>query len=264
MMMETPLDIVHDRMQTAPEDENARLAFYEVLAVAELFVLLDGEPRGDDISPSTIEHEGVRYVLVFDTEDRLLRFTERATEHAAMAGRRLAQLLAGEGAGLALNLDVAPSAILIPPEAMAWLAETAGHMPRPIEARPVRLDTPVALPESLVAALDHRLRQAAGRASAALLCSVSYDDGQQGHLLAFTGASRAAQDGLARLVAEAVALSGLEQGTLDVLFLDPADPVAARMARVSLRFDLRAPPEPPEPDPAAPPGSDPDRPPVLR
>jgi len=260
-MMETPLDIVHTRMQAAPEDENARLAFYEVLAVAELFILLDAAPQEDDISPSVIEHEGVSYVLVFDTEERLLRFTERAAEHAAIPGRRLAQLLAGEGAGLALNLDVAPSAILIPPEAMAWLAETAGHAPRAIEARPVRLDTPIALPEALIAALDHRLGKAAGWAKAALLCSVSYDDGQQGHLLAFTGAARAAQDGLARLVAEAVALSGLEQGTLDVLFLDPADPVAARMARVALRFDL---PVPPEPEPDAAPGSDPDRPPILR
>lgn len=261
MMMETPLDIVHARMQAAPEDENARLAFYEVLAVAELFVVLEGELQENDISPSTIDHEGVSYVLVFDTEDRLIRFTERATEHAAMPGRRLAQLLAGEGAGLALNLDVAPSAILIPPEAMEWLAETAGHAPRPIEARPVRLDTPIALPESLIAALDNRLGRAAGWAQAAFLCSVSYDDGQQGHLLAFTGARRAAQDGLARVVAEAVALSGLEQGTLDVLFLDPADPVAARMARVALRFDL---PASPEPEPDVSPGSDPDRPPILR
>lgn len=263
-MMETPLDIVHARMQAAPEDENARLAFYEVLAVAELFVALEDAPLADNISPATIEHEGVSYVLVFDTEDRLTRFTRQATEHVAMPGRRLAELLAGEGAGLALNLDVAPSAILIPPEAMDWLVETAGRAPQPVEMRPVRLDTPLALPEALIAALDSRLAQAAGWARAALLCAVSYEDGQQGHLLAFTGARHETEDALARLVAESVALSGLQQGTLDVLFLDVADPVAARMARVALRFDLPDPPTGGPVKPDAAPGSDPDRPPILR
>jgi len=50
---------------------------------------------------------------------------------------------------------------------------------------------------------------------------------------------------------------------MDVTFLQPADPAALSMARVALRFDLQVPERPALQEPKAP-GSDPDRPPILR
>ena len=41
----TPLDTAHDAMQAAPEDDRARLRFYERLADSELFLMLT---MGDD------------------------------------------------------------------------------------------------------------------------------------------------------------------------------------------------------------------------
>ena len=66
------------------------------------------------------------------------------------------------------------------------------------------------------------------------------------------------------LVLEGGALRGLfSAGVMDVLFLQASDPMAARLARVGLRFDL---PVPDRPTPQAPsaPGMDPSKPPKLR
>jgi hypothetical protein len=72
-----------------------------------------------------------------------------------------------------------------------------------------------------------------------------------------------AEPALARAVAAALTFSGIEAGSLDVGFFRTADPVAARLARVGLRFDL---PEAPKSEPVAgtAPGMNPDAPPRLR
>ena len=45
----TPLDTVHAAMEAAPQDDAARLRFYERLADSELFLLLTEEAQGDNI-----------------------------------------------------------------------------------------------------------------------------------------------------------------------------------------------------------------------
>jgi hypothetical protein len=54
----TDLDSAHAAMDAAPEDDAARLRFYERLADSELFMLLEGEPVADQIEPSLFEIEG--------------------------------------------------------------------------------------------------------------------------------------------------------------------------------------------------------------
>ncbi|GGH22906.1 SseB protein N-terminal domain-containing protein [Cribrihabitans marinus] len=258
----TVLDAAHAAMEAAPEDAAARLRFYERLADGELFLLLTEEPEGDDISPELFEVADGRFVLAFDREERLAQFTGRISPYAGLSGRALARMLAGQGIGLGLNLEVAPSSILIPAEALAWLAGTLQKAPDEIEARIAGVTPPRDLPEALLTGLDVKLASAAGLAQAAYLVGAEYEGGGRGHLLAFVDARPGAQDALARSVAEALTFSGIEAGALDVAFFAAADPVSARLARVGLRFDL---PEPASdrPEPAAP-GSDPDRPPILR
>ncbi|ETW13720.1 hypothetical protein ATO8_06806 [Roseivivax marinus] len=262
MTDQTPLDAAHAAMEAAPEDDNARLTFYARLADSELCVMLRAEAQGDTLDPETVEADGATFVLAFDREDRLSAFAGKPAPYAALPGRALAQMLAGQGAGLALNLD-APSQTLLPPEALGWLAETLGHAPAEAEARPVEITAPGNLPEALLRALDARLAKAAGLARRAYLAGVEYEDGARGHLLGLTGTVDGAEGPLARAVNEALVFSGLEAGALDVAFLGDDDPLAARLARVAMRFDL---PEPPETERAAPkaPGSDPDAPPRLR
>lgn len=257
----TPLDAAHAAMETAPGDEGARLRFYERLAASELCLLLTREAEGDRVDPVVIAPEGGDCVLAFDNEARLAELAEGPAPYAALSGRALAGMLAGQGLGLGLNLGVAPSAILLPAAAMDWLAEMLAEAPEEVAAWPVEFRVPGGLPEAVLRALDARLAGMAGMARAAWLVAARYEDGAQGHLLGIVGAAPGAEGALARAVSEVLAFSGLEAAALDVGFFEASDPVLARMAGCGLRFDL------PEPEvratPAAP-GSDPERPPRLR
>ncbi|MDH3264377.1 MAG: SseB family protein [Paracoccaceae bacterium] len=259
--METPLDRAHAAMQAAPEDERARLRYFERVADGELFVLLAAEPGEQGLDFETFPVGGGRYVLAFDREERLAAFAGRPAPYAALSGRALANMLAGQGLGLGLNLG-ALSETLLAAEALGWLAATLGHEgPEETEARPEEFRAPVGLPEPLIEALSVKLALAAGLARAAWLCGVSYEGGRRGHLLAFVDAEPGAEAALARAVSEALVFSGIEAGALDVAFLDAADPAAARLATVGLGFEI---PKPAAPEPPAAPGSDPARPPRLR
>jgi len=248
-------------MEAAPDDAQARLRFYETLAASELFLLLASEMQEDRLDPEVFDLSDNSFVLVFDREDRLAAFARRPVPYAALTGRTIARMLAGQGVGLGVNLDVAPSSILIPPEAVDWLAETLAETPQEIEARPRKFTAPVGLPETFLVALDARLAAMAGLAQLAYLAAVTYESGATGHLLGFVATEPGAEAALARAVSEVLIFSGLEAAALDVTFLAASDPVAGRLARCGLRFDL---PDPPKPEPRQAPGSDPARPPRLR
>lgn len=259
----TPLDHAHEAMDAAPEDDAARLRFYDRLAGSELFLLLEAEAEGDRIRPQVFPVEGQNFVLVFDREERLTEFVGAEAPYAALSGRRLAEMLAGQNIGLALNPDVAPSSILIEAGSVDWLAATLAEAPEEVEERAQEITAPGGLPEALLTALDARLAAAEGMARMAYLVGTIYAGGRRGHLMAFVDPLPGAEPALARAVAAALTFSGIEAGTLDVGFFRAADPMAARLARVGLRFDL---PEAPQPEPVAgtAPGMNPDAPPRLR
>jgi len=259
----TPLDRAHVEMDKNPADDAARLRFYERLADAELFLLLEKEPEGERISPEVFELQDQSFVLVFDTEERLAEFVGKPAPYAVLSGRIVAQMLAPSGIGLGVNLDVAPSSILIPAEAMAWLVDTLGNGPDEVEARVEEFTAPAGLPEVLVTALDAKLSTAVGLAEWAYLVGTVHENGVRSHMLGFVNAVEGAQAALAKAVSEALTFSGIDAGTLDVGFFDKNDPVAAQLARVGLRFDLPKPEAPSEYVQVAP-GSDPEKPPKLR
>lgn len=260
--LQTPIDIAHAAMEAAPDDDAARLRFFERLADGELFLLLDQEHEGDaPLSPRVFPVEDQTFVLAFDREERLAEFAG-AAPYVSLSGRVLSDMLAGQGIGLGLNLTVAPSEILLPPEAMDWLKETLDHGPTEAAAKPEEVSPPYGLPEALVTALDAKLSIAGGLARVAYLAGVTYEGGAKTHLLAYVDHLPGAEETLARLVAEALTFSGIEAGALDVAFFAPSDPMCALLARHGLRFDLPQ-PEPQSTGPSAP-GMDPSRPPILK
>lgn len=259
-MTETPIDLAHAVMQAAPDDDTARLRYFERVADGEWFLLLAEEHDGTGpISPQIFPAEDAQFVLVFDREQRLAEFAG-AAPYAAMSGRVLAEMLAGSGLGLGVNLG-APSEMLLPAEAVTWLHTTLGAVPQETHGKAEEISPPAGLPEALVTALDAKLAIAGGLAKFAYLAGVAYEDGVRSHLLAFVDHVPGAEDALARLVSEALVFSGVEAGALDVAFFKAADPLCASLAQFGLRFDL------PEPEilsgPAAP-GMDPNAPPKLR
>lgn len=257
------LDQAHAAMEAAPDDDVARLRFYERLADSELFLLLAAEAQGAQVTPDLFTVEEQEFALVFDRVERLAAFVGKVAPYAALSGRGLARMLAGQGIGLALNPDVAPSAMLLPAQAVDWLAQTLSHAPSETLARPREVAAPRGLPEALLTGLDRKLAMAGGLARAAYLVAVTYDDGARGHMLAFVGALEDARGALAAAAGEALTFSGIEAGAIDVTFVEQSDPFAARLARVGLRFDLPTQEPRASRTPAAP-GMDPDKPPRLR
>ncbi len=257
----TPIDRAHAAMMASPEDDAARLRFYERVADAELFLLLEEEPQDDGpVTPRVFPVEDDSFVLVFDREERLASFAG-AVPYVALSGRSLAEMLAGSGLGLGLNLTVAPSEMLLPASAVDWLRDTLGHEPTEAEATPEEITPPHGLPEVLIGALDQKLAIAGGLARMAYLAGVKYEGGTRSHILGFVDHIPGAEPTLARIVSEALTFSGIEAGALDVAFFKPSDPVCAALARHGLRFDLPE-PEAPSTGPSAP-GMDPESPPKL-
>ncbi len=259
-MTETPLDQAHAAMQAAPDDDLARLAFYDRLASAELFLLLETEPEADRITPHLLAVEGAQVALVFDTEERLSEMAGSAP-YASMTGRQLAQLLQGQGIGLGLNLGTAPSSFLLDADGVDWFAETLSQTPEHFEAMPEEVFPPSGLPETLLTSLDAKLSSCGGMAKAAYFAVVRYEGGAQSHILAFIDPMPGGEEALATATREALTFSGIEAGILDVIFLAASDPMAAKLSTVALRFDL---PQPAAPEPPKAPGSDPESPPRLR
>lgn len=258
----TALDAAHTAMEAEPQNDAARLRFFERLADCELFLLLAEEAQDENITPELFDVADGRFVLAFDREDRLARFAERPVPYVALSGRVLSGMLAGQGIGLGLNLEVAPSSMLIPTEALDWLVTTLEHAPEEVQQRLAEFLPPTGLPDDLLKALDAKLATAVGLAEAAFLAGTKSEDGGAGHLLGFVGAVEGAEPALAKAASEALTFSGIEAGAMDVGFFGPHDPAAAALARVGLKFDL------PQPEQRVvqqiTPGSDPDKPPVLK
>ena len=163
-------------------------------------------------------------VLVFDREERLADFTGGIAPYAALPGRVIAGMLKGQGIGLGVNLGVAPSSMLLPPEAMDWLAETLdGRARRGGGACPRRSMRPIgARGAGCRAGRQAGAGRGAGR-SAAVLAGVVYADGRRGHLLAFSMRRRGPRRRWRARWARRWSFPGLEAGELDVVFLAAGD-----------------------------------------
>lgn len=246
----------------ASDDDADRLRFYERVADAELFVLLEDEPEEEDVRPRVFELEEGTFVLAFDRADRLSTFANGAAPYVALSGRILVQMLSERDLGLGLNLEVAPSAYLLPADALKWFSDILSQAPRDEELRIKELSAPGALPEMLLTALDAKLALMGAAAGSAFLARAVYEDNSLGHVLAFVDPAPGAENALSQAASEALVFSGLDAGQLDVTFVRASDAVSAQLARVALRFDLPQPSAIREERPA--PGSDPDSPPKLR
>ena len=260
MTEKTPLDAAHIAMEADKSNDVARLRFFERLADSELFLMLKEEPNGDQILPEIFEVQDTHFVLVFDREARLSEFAEGIAPYAALSGRAVVEMLEGQGVGLGVNLGVAPSSILIPPDAVSWLSETLSQRPEEVSETPESFEPPKGLPEKLIVALDTKLATATGLAASAYLVTVVYEGGRRGHMLGYVDPVPGAETALAQATGEALTFSGVEAGVIDVAFFRASDPLCAQLARVGLRFDL---PEPVKTETPKAPGSDPKKPPIL-
>ncbi len=269
----TPLDHAYVQMGAGPEsgraedgkaeDGGAGLIFYEQLARSELYLLLDGEAKGDTIVPRVFESDGASFVLGFDLEERLADCVGGEAPYAALSGKVLLGMLAQEGLGLGLNLDVAPSSVLLPAEAINWLSGVLDPKPGEVNLTIRDIGPPAQLPQDFLTALDRCFASAGALADTAYVAAVTYETGVRGHLVAFINALPGAEPTLSQAVSDVLQLSALEAASIDVGFFEEGEEMTERLSQVALRFDLPKAEVAVVPSDAGP-GMDPDRPPRLR
>lgn len=252
--MQTPLDLAYAAHEADPENPALRLRFHERILDTELVIPLDAPPDGDRRRMKTFPLSDGPVVLAFDRDDRMAEFLGAPAEFAALTGRRVVALLAGQGTALALNLG-APSAALLPADAVDWLARIAEQAVPETSARAQDIGPPGIVPRPLLDALGPKLAAMADRLGAAHLVSARVGDGPPVLLLALVGVPDPARRPMAAAVAEAVRFSGLDEVALEVAFPDTGTPLAAAVSRAGLRLEMPPPPEraPRTPDPTAPP-----------
>lgn len=295
----TLLDVAHAQMIADHDDNAARLGFYGALADAELFVLLTDEAAGDRISPEILELEGEKYALIFDREDRLADFAANsipqpcldgpandtpktpqnatsaaphaapyAAPYAALPTRAIAAMLAGENMGFGLNLGVAPSSILIPASAVTWLLQTLAETPESVAdaggVAPLTFSEMEHAVAGLLPALGEKLRFAAGHIGGAYLASSLDEHGAKATLLGCIDVPDFAQPAIARAAQEAMIFTGLDAPMMHVVFLTDGAPQAKVLAEIGTQIALPAPLAEPQQQIIQAPGSDPDKPPILR
>ncbi len=261
--MLTPLDLAHRAMEAAPNDETARLQFYARIIEAEMFLLLAEEVQADIVKPLIFNLSEGDFALVFDREARLADFIDVPTPFVALSGRRLIELIKSKDIGIGLNLNGAPSSMLLPVPVVGWLQGMLKESPQEMQATPEGFHAPKGLPEALLKALDGRLANMSGVVHSAYLVGVKYKDGAQGHMLALIDVPAPARPAVSAAISEALHFSGIIAGQLDITFLDLADKHIAPLKQVGLGFEIPAVILPKEMTPVAP-GMDPDKPPKLR
>lgn len=254
----TPLDVLCEvPFHELPDAARARVL--NRLADTELFIALEGDPTDDRARLHLFDLQGVKLAIAADGEDRLADFLSRPTAHAAMPGRALAALLAPEGVALMVNPGAA-SEMLLDPAMLGWLAEALSSAPAEDQAAPARLSAPA--PE-MVAALAEplaaRLADMAGLAASAALVSADWPGGACGHLLVIEGASEDLRPAIAKALAELLAFLPPLPEACDVAF-DLTLPAGALI----LRLDPVEPPATARQKGRKAPGSDPEKPPILR
>lgn len=255
----TPLDTAHTE---AEADEALRPRFWSRLLEAELFLALEEEPQGETMRPVILDTEDGRLALAFDREARLAAFMEGPSAFAALSGRRLVRMLAEQRIALALNLGGHPSETILPVAALDWAVETLRDATVVREAALREITRPAGVPDALLTALADKLPTLEGLAREGWLAGVSYRDGTRGHLFAVIDALPPARDAIAEALSEALRLSGLEAGQLDIAFLDAGAAALPALRAHGLGFEIPQPVETVRE--IAPPGSDPSRPPRLR
>jgi len=172
----------------AREDPDRRVAFYEIFLGAELFIptrpAADAAGDGDEFTPLLVESDGVPYLLLFDSLERLRDWADREPGFIRVPGRTLIEVMDPRLHWI-LNLGT-PFTKEFVSEEISWLQQAVRR--ERVERREVPAGTKILVgapkkePEALARALQpvlesHRVIRDA------YLAQVQYDlEGERPHL----------------------------------------------------------------------------------
>ena len=250
--IETPLDLAFER---ARADEEETAGFYDALFAATVFLPIDRafDDDGNEsaeaasaIEPVFYEVEGEATLLIFDTEERLARWTDEPVDYVGLTGRQLFEMFDG-GQQVALNIGVAPSSVVIPSEMAAWLHERAREAGESEEiGAGVALDVmpPPDLDTEIVARIAARIAGLRREVDEAVFFSLGIDAGQEEAERRVVLGVAASQEGMRDAGAVAEALAETARGAFDgarpveVALLSASSPLMEKARKVGLNLPV--------------------------
>lgn len=219
--------------------------FYETLAEARVYVLLDDTVKGETYEPKVFALKDARYLLAFDVPEQADELTGSTASTSPTLGMDLFKLLRGRDIGLGVNMGGTSSATLISGETIdmicAYYDGTAGE-PLVADADTSQfraLLAPHNFPDTLQNALGEKLSGLQQTFGKAVLLKAEYDEGKSGFIVAISGAGDADRSAIAAAVDEALVASRRSDIHLDVVFLGLDDPMASRIERVGQILKVR-------------------------
>lgn len=240
-MTETPLDAAWMATEApgAGDAESAR--FWEVFAGAELHLAIDPASLEGDAAPQPLLFplEAGETALVFDTEARLAGFMEDGAAHLTLSGRAVVEMFTGRGVHIGLNLGDAPSATVLPADAIDWAAQA---LRQPIEtdlAADAVLTVPRGAMPDLLARLDARLAGMGAVVAEGWLCGLGAGTGRgaQPLILCLRLRVREAEQAVVAALAETARFAGGDKAAFDIAVLGETDPRLAAARKVGLGFE---------------------------
>ena len=212
--------------------------FYETLAEARIYVLLDDTVKGDTYEPKVFSLKDARYLLAFDVPEQADELTGSTASTSPTLGMDVFKLLRGRDIGLGINMGGTSSATLISGETIEMICSYYdGEAGEPLVADADTsqfraLLAPQNFPDSLQNALGDTLFQLQKTFSKAVLLKAEYEEGKSVFIVAVSVAADPDRGAIAAAVDDALQASRRSDVQLDVAFLGLDDPMASRIERV--------------------------------
>lgn len=190
----TPLD---QAFASAMQDDEKRSAFYSLFLNTELFIPVYEIPEedgastigeNDTISPLILEYEDERYVMLFDTQEKLQNWVQDGVDFeigvVGLPGHAIAEMMSTD-LNWALNVNTEFSKTFVKEEIELlkdFIAQLGGDMSLPAGTE-VLVGAPAEIPVGLIDALTEKLQQNKEHITRAWLGQVHYvQDGEVPHL----------------------------------------------------------------------------------
>jgi len=225
-------------MSRNPENNDARLNYYGVLADTNLFLLLEQEPSNEILEHKFIQLEGKNFALAFDSEESLSEFYGEAAAFAEVTGRVLAKMLLEEKIGLGINLGVYEGELLLPWEIIEWFVNVLDEASNLVQNTPKKFLRAEAFPEVLFKALQEKLMPAVGLFDEIWICAVEYNEDETSHLICLMGVQNSAQQAIVKSINEVLSFTNIDLGNIDVAHFSYDDEVCTKIREIGIKLEF--------------------------
>lgn len=188
----TPLD---QAFVAANMNANKQNEFYTLFLNSTIYIPTHDVPANESthragqqetINPIIAESNGVAYLMLFDTLDKLKSWTQNQVGYTGIPGHAIVEMM-GTDLHWALNVGTEYSKIFTPDE-ISWLKQSiASQKAEQVTINPgtrIEIDVPAALPIGLIESLKQNLSARNPEIREAYLAQVNYhNEGEKPHLV---------------------------------------------------------------------------------